>query len=121
MVHSDDNATVTDNTVSGNLVHGIHVESGDSAMVTGNTVTENGVGIYIAGFGGTAKVNYNNVFSNAVGLQNNTGNDVDATNNWWGPGGTGANAAKPGEGGNNGVVNSPGSTTVFTPWSKVEF
>ncbi|MEA3358667.1 MAG: right-handed parallel beta-helix repeat-containing protein, partial [Thermodesulfobacteriota bacterium] len=125
-VESGGNATVTGNTANGNGIEewgaiGILVNSGGDATVTGNTVTENEVGVYIAGFDVKATVNYNNIFSNTVGLQNDSGKEVNAQNNWWGPGGTGG----PGEGKvgeeNNGVVNNGvGSTTVF-PWSKVKF
>jgi len=89
-------------------------------------VSENGVGVLVFGFSGTANVNENNIYSNDVkdpsypitgGLVNLSGGDVNATNNWWGPGGTGG----PGEGGNNDVVNSGGSSTITTPWSHVRF
>jgi len=114
-------ATVTGNTANGNGGFGIGVLSVGNATVTGNTANGNGVGIYIAGFGGTAKVNYNNIFSNTVGLLNDTGKNVNAEENWWGPGGTGGPGEGPAGNKNNGVFNVGTGTTDFTPWSNVKF
>ena len=110
-------ANVSGNTVSNGGFIGIGILSGGGVNIKGNTVSENGVGVLILGFSGTAKVNENNIYSNTTGLENATSGHVDATNNWWGSGGTGG----PGEGGNNDVVNSPGGSTITTPWSHVRF
>ena len=121
------NANVSGNTVTNGGFVGIGVLSGGDVNIKGNTVSENGVGVLVLGFSGTANVNENNIYSNDVkdpsypitgGLVNLSGGDVNATNNWWGPGGTGG----PGQGGNNGVVDSGvGSSTITTPWSHVRF
>ena len=111
------------NSANNNGWHGIHVHSSDNAEVADNTVSLNVVtGVMISSSSDNTTVNTNNIFGNLVhGLNNNTVNDVTATNNWWGPGGTGTNAERPGEDGNNGVVDSSTGTTDFTPWSNVKF
>jgi parallel beta-helix repeat protein len=117
-VGSSGNANVSGNTVTNGGLLGIGVLSNGNVDLKGNTVSENDVGIYIGGFSGTAHVNQNNIYSNNTGLFNDSGKTVDATNNWWGRGGTGG----PGQGGNNGVVDSGvGSSTITTPWSHVRF
>jgi len=108
---------VRDNTVNGGLF-GIGVSSDEKVNIKGNTVTENDIGVKIEGTPSQAKVNENNIYSNTTtGLENATSGQVDATNNWWGPGGTGG----PGQGGNNDVDNSGGGSTSTTPWSHVRF
>ena len=119
-VYSSENAKVTGNKVSGNDDDGIHIYSSDNAMVTGNTVTENSVGVSIKGnfiINNRPTVNQNNIFGNGTGLANSSNTSINATNNWWGPGGTGANAGKPGEGGNNDVSGN----VTFDPWSTIKF
>jgi parallel beta-helix repeat protein len=112
------NANVSGNTVTNGGFIGIGVLSGGEVNINGNSVSENGVGVLMLGFSGTANVNENNIYSNTTGLENATSGPVDATNNWWGPGGTGG----PGQGGNNGIVNmGAGSTTNASTWSHVRF
>ena len=83
--------------------------------LTDNTVTQNAIGI---NFWGTTvdSLHYNNIYGNTQhGIKNNPdggGGSVDATNNWWGAGGTGGDAGKPGESGNNDVSGD----VNYTPW-----
>jgi parallel beta-helix repeat protein len=116
-VGSSGDANVSGNTVTDGGFVGIGVLSGGDVNIKGNTVSENGVGVLVLGFSGTANVNENNIYSNTTGLENATSGPVDATNNWWGPGGTGG----AGQGGNNDVVNSGGGSTGTIPWSHVRF
>jgi hypothetical protein len=79
----------------------------------------NQIGIGISGISTGAEVHENNIFGNInLGLNNDTGNFVDAENNWWGPGGTGGpgNVEVP-PNTNNGVVGNVDSSG----WSKVKF
>ena len=114
-VSGSSDARIEGNTANDNGIHGIHVYSSDSVNVTDNTVSSNAVtGVMISHSSSSVTVNQNNIFGNLVhGLNNNTGNNVNATNNWWGSGGTGG----PGEGGNNDVVGNVDSSG----WSKVKF
>ena len=110
------NTLIKGNTANENDIAGIGVLLSNDTLIKGNTVSENEVGVHL-GFLGKAKVTQNNIVSNNVGLQNDTGKKVNAKYNWWGPGGTGADAGKPGVGGNNGVAGN----VTFKPWSPVKF
>jgi len=96
---------------------GIWVQSSHDAVIKGNTITDNednGIHIYL---GSSGTVNNNNITGNGIGLNSAVATRIDATNNWWGPGGAGDNAGKPGEDGNNGVTGN----VDFTPWAKTKF
>jgi parallel beta-helix repeat protein len=110
------NATASENTVSNSGEEGIYVQSTHGNVnIKGNTVTENLTGVTIGGTPTQAKVNENNIYSNTTtGLQNATSGPIDATNNWWGPGGTGG----PGQGGNNDVS---GANITTDPYAHVRF
>jgi len=117
IIVANDNAQVTGNTVSRNESDGILV-FGANTLITGNTVSSNGVtGVMIWNTSNSVTVTQNNIFGNGIGLNNTSGNIVNAQYNWWGPGGIGANAGKPGEGGNNDVSGN----VTFNPWSTVKF
>jgi parallel beta-helix repeat protein len=89
--------TINQNTVSGNTIHGIRIESGNN-FVTGNTVSNNNKGIDLAGSGNRASGNTvrdnqigvyaNNSANNVILLNTLSGNTVNAGTigtgvNWW--------------------------------------
>ena len=111
------NAKIEGNTAQNNGENGIYVGYSNNAKIEGNTAQNNSRnGIYVRD-NDNAKAHRNNIFGNTNHGLNNSGNLVDATNNWWGPGGTGADAGKPGEDGNNDVSGN----VNYTPWSTTPF
>lgn len=124
-VESSDDVVIKDNAVTSNLLDGIYLRDCQNINILGNNIKDNGVasgryGIYIQSpeiSSGT--VTKNNIAGNLHGgIYTTTASNINATNNWWGPGGTGDSAGKPGESGNNAVT---GDNVVFTPWAKIKF
>jgi parallel beta-helix repeat protein len=90
-----DRADIRNNRVSNNGLVGISVGlNSDDAQISRNIITGNGFapienlgGIYLGPTVTGATINQNNIAQNRdYGLWNGSGNDVDATGNWWGPG-----------------------------------
>ena len=128
-----------DNVTSYNNEHGIWLDSSSNNQIT-NCVVYNSLGISLyyssnnqitncavydnyGRYGGiylysssNNEIHFCNIYNNTnYGVYNeNLGikYQVNATYNWWGSGGTGANAGKPGEGGNNPVS----SNVLYDPW-----
>ncbi|WP_187270942.1 HYR domain-containing protein [Neolewinella aurantiaca] len=81
---ADASANIHDNlaTISGNNI-GVLVDAG-TADITDNTIANNIIGVRFQN-GGTGTVNNNNITGNTIiGVDNTTGVDIDASNNWWG-------------------------------------
>ncbi len=85
---------VDKNTIQDNRGIGIDVATSSDIQITRNTITDNGFGA-IENLGGIAlgptttgvTIHQNNIAQNRdYGLWNGSANDVDASNNWWGPG-----------------------------------
>ncbi|MEJ7615220.1 MAG: NosD domain-containing protein [Candidatus Fervidibacter sacchari] len=88
---------LTGNIVSNNTVGALFVACNDVTVgdeFDPNDFTANDIGILVTdenGNTGTPTINYNNIEGNGVGLQNDSSQQVNAENNWWGdPGGPGA-------------------------------
>ena len=110
---------LTGNIVSNNTVGALFVAC-NNVTVGGdaenpNNFTANDIGILVTdenGNTGTPTINYNNIEGNGVGLENDSSQQVNAENNWWGdPGGPGADAD------NNGVYGDIVIGDVdYDPW-----
>ena len=88
---------LTGNIVSNNTVGALFVACNDVTVgdqSNPNDFTANDIGILVTdenGNTGTPTINNNNIEENGVGLQNDSSQQVNAENNWWGdPGGPGA-------------------------------
>jgi len=84
-----DNNTIMDNEIYVNEYRGIYLYCSDGTEILCNDIYENGwddTGIYISWDSWDTAINYNNIRDNeGHGVHNdNNGEDVDATNNWWG-------------------------------------
>jgi len=113
---------------------GIYIQTGKNIVVTSNDIYNNAQGIAVK-YGDVGYAHSNNIYDNDVitwaGLTCPDGHGIgdpygclnlvteifDAIDNWWGSGGTGDNAGKPGEGDNNNVS----ANVDYDPWSKSEF
>ena len=96
------NNTIRFNDISSNN-YGIFIHSKDDLKPSGNSINDNNIS-------GNIKYGILNALVAPPA-------PVDATNNWWGSGGTGVDAGKPGEGGNNGVS----ANVDYDPWSTSKF
>jgi len=116
----------TGHSLAGNLVvskaGGVTVNPGASGiLVQGNSFLGNSVGVDLrAGAEGT--ITGNNIFENALidfpincGLLNDSGNTIDATNNFWGA------ASGPGPDPADEVCDGNGSTTLIYPAAAQQF
>lgn len=54
------------------------------AEIKNSTLTGSATGILLDGPDASAKANNNRIYNNTAGVQNNSGNVMDATMNWWG-------------------------------------
>jgi len=101
------------------------ITSNDNVTVEGNELHDNTVGVLVTGASGSPEIHFNNIEDNeefgVLNCASWVGKDrtytpasveIDATYNFWGSGGTGANKGKPGEGGNNDVS----SYVDYDPW-----
>jgi len=113
------------NNIHDNLNKGIYfytrcaLDSIKNSIIQGNDLVGNQVGtkVWAMTSGGTLTgntFNYNNIHGNTLyGIEESAaGTLIDAENNWWGSGGTGADEGKPGVGGNNDVSGN----VDYTPW-----
>ncbi|MEA1980538.1 MAG: right-handed parallel beta-helix repeat-containing protein [candidate division Zixibacteria bacterium] len=119
-VQDSNNVTIKDNAITENDHNGIHLFFNSiKANISGNNISDNvDNGIFVIP-DSSCTVNNNNITgNNNSGLFSATAEKIDATNNWWGPGGTGDNAGKPGEDGNNAVT---GVNVDYDPWAKIKF
>ena len=115
-IQNSNNTAIKKNTVTEND-NGVFLFTSQNANISGNNISNNtGNGILILP-GSSGTVGTNNIMGNGIGLLSAAAAEINATNNWWGPGGTGDNAGKPGENGNNGVAGN----VKFTPWAKIKF
>jgi hypothetical protein len=140
---------LTDSTISNSGCDGIWTAAAyggtiGKLVITRSTITGSGWnGVSTKTWGGSIgklEAHESNIYGNSeFGIMNQAGTTFDATNNWWGNGGTGVNAGKPGEEGNNragSVLYTPseawrrsyGQTTdqtlgivTYTPWSTSKF
>ena len=130
---------VTNTTVENNIVSGHQSEEEGSGIwvrrgsmdntISYNDITSNYNGILIKrakfdiGQPSGNSINHNNIVDNTnYGILNalalvDPPAPVDATNNWWGIGGTDENAGKPEAGDNNGVS----ANVDYEPWSTSKF
>jgi len=89
-----DSNDIIDNNIWGNQARGIHLDYSNSNEIQCNDIYDNGgwwrndkyTGIRLGWNSWDNVINYNNIFNNYnKGVHNNnTSQDVDATNNWWG-------------------------------------
>lgn len=118
---------VSDITISGNEISGNEDMNGilfgkgifKNIVVENNTVSGNKNGVLIkadADFTNLV-INFNNIEGNTTGVLNESALLVYAEANWWGIGGTGDDAGKPGEEGNNDVS----ANVDYIPWSTVPY
>jgi hypothetical protein len=146
----NNNIALTDSTISNSRYDGIWTAAANGGTIGKLGITRstiigsgwNGVSTKTWSGGTIVKLEAHdsNIYDNSeFGIMNQAGTVFDATNNWWGNGGTGVNAGKPGEEGNNlagSVLYTPteafrrsyGQTTAqtlgvvtYTPWSTSKF
>ncbi len=138
-VYKSDNTSITDNAIENNHIYGIQVYDSSNVSIDNNTIENNsfdGIDVSLSSnvsidnntiennnyygikvYNSSVHANYNDIYSNGRhGLYNSLRN-IDATHNWWGSGGRGADAGKPGIDGNNDIYDASGATTTYTPWS----
>lgn len=78
-------ANVTNNTITGNGLDGIYINSGNPNITGNNIINNGGNGIYV--YSGNANIHFNRILNNAVyGLyMTSSGSSMAyAQNNWWG-------------------------------------
>lgn len=61
---------------------GIHIAPSVSSTITNNTIIGNNIGINVDD--GSSSIHFNNIYCNTMYGLKFTGNNVDASNNWWG-------------------------------------
>ncbi|MDY6988030.1 MAG: right-handed parallel beta-helix repeat-containing protein [Thermodesulfobacteriota bacterium] len=93
-LEDSNNVQITNNTVSNSGENGIDVDNSVGFTITSNIITRNGAsapghgGIYLWVGSDGAEIHGNNIQGNqSFGLWNDTLNDVDAEDNWWGQAG----------------------------------
>ena len=107
-------STLTANHVYNNS-YGILLVSSSNNNLTANHVYNNSAGIFLFDSSNndiTSCSIYNNSEYGVYNWNSESQYQANATHNWWGSGRTGANAGKPGEGGNNPVS----SNVLYDPW-----
>jgi parallel beta-helix repeat protein len=114
---------VVNNNISRNEMHGMYI-AGDSNKIVGNIISDNSgaatepkCGIYLTSNAGGNVIKLNNITDNTVngsyGVYNdNTGEYLNATNNWWGDVSGPTHAANPG--GSGDAVND--YVLPYYPW-----
>ncbi len=112
---SSNNNTISANQIYNNY-YGIYLFYSSNNNITGNQIynnTFNGISLYKSS---SNEIHYNDIYDTTdYGIGNGPSEPqylANATYNWWGSGGTGANAGKPGEEGNNRVS----SNVLYDPW-----
>lgn len=78
-INNSGNTSITNNTIIGNE---IGVNTSGNASIISNTITGNGIGVNVDN--GSSSLHFNNIYSNTMYGLKFTGNNVDASNNWWG-------------------------------------
>nr|WP_319374819.1 PQQ-binding-like beta-propeller repeat protein [uncultured Methanobacterium sp.] len=61
---------------------GIYIAPSISSTITNNTITGNNIGINVDD--GSSSIHFNNIYCNTMYGLKFTGNNLDASNNWWG-------------------------------------
>ncbi len=105
---STNSVTIID-VIAENRTTAIEVDGGSGISIQNNEVSNDSVGIVANNASDTTHVNQNRIVGNSIGLQaQNGGNQVDATNNFWG------SASGPGAGGDDGFTGNANASPFLT-------
>ena len=114
---SSSSCTIINNTCLSNSWMGIRFISSDNCTISKNTISESRVGLYLSSSYQDITVDENNIFSNieyGITVADTNGNNIEATNNWWGDN----------SGPYHPIINSNGSGdnvtdyAIISPWIK---